>query len=273
MAVLERENRILSAYDIVRGASRDFSREISRPSLAVTLSNDLRFCWAGRGLYGLFRNRLVPGPRNLQGVGSLFVFAIAGPLTLQQLAFAMRWCGYRFADFSLLNALREHAPVVIRLRGEDRSDARAWTIAVLEKSELRRHVEAQGFAPNAASLEKMILRCKTFLATAETERQRRLGGEVEAPSMATKANIKKSAHYETPNYAPSGDLTHSNYNATLAAARADGRPWLDGSHKPITHILRRRGETWLSKQERDELIRRAHEVIFGRGDASLKERG
>lgn len=42
-------------------------------------------------------------------------------------------------------------------------------------------------------------------------------------------------------HAPSGALTHGNYVATLAAARAAGHPWADGSMKPVKHILHAAG--------------------------------
>src|SRR5437764_2632506 len=95
----------------------------------------------------MYRHRLVPGPRNLQGVGSLFVFAASTPITLEALAFAMRWCNYTFAEFSLLNALRAHAPVDARLTGPDAQDARGWSLSAPSDSRMLRHLEIQHFVP------------------------------------------------------------------------------------------------------------------------------
>jgi hypothetical protein len=272
VASLEREGRTLTGYDIARVAERDHARELYLPSLFVTISNDWRFCWAGKGLYGLFRHRLVPGPRNLQGVGSLFVFAAGAPLTLEQLAFTMRWCGYRFADFSLLTALRNSAPIVARLRGVDSNDARGWTIATLDEVQMKSHLEIQRFAPNGHALDAMIDRCRGFIAAAEVERQRRVVDEASATVERATSEVDVDGNGAGPStkvvastrsYAPTGDLTRANYEATLTAARADGRPWLDGSRKPIAHILRRRGVTWRTNDERNALISTARGVIFG----------
>ena len=60
--VLERAERPLSIYDIQRGIRRELGWEPHRPSLAVSVANDLRCCWAGKGLYALYRHGLIPGP-------------------------------------------------------------------------------------------------------------------------------------------------------------------------------------------------------------------
>ncbi len=255
--VVEQQPTPLSAYDIARIMERDYRREIHRPSLYVSLSTDWRFCWAGKGLYGLYRHHLFPGPRNLQGIGSLFLSA-AAPMSLETLAFAMRWCGYTFADFSLLSSLRNHAPVAAQLTGADAADARAWFLSVPSESRMRRHLEVQRFVPKHQQIDGLIERCRDFIRDAEAERTRRVGdaapAEVADPQVASGSD---------GNYAPSGDLTRVNYDATLATAREHGRPWLDGSSKPIVHILRRRGATWADKAEREAIIAEARRSIFG----------
>lgn len=270
VAVLEREGEVLKPYDIVRIAQRDHGRELYQPSVQVMISQDWRFCWAGKGLYGLYRHRLVPGPRNLQGIGSLFVLSAAGPIALDRLAFAMRWCGYGFEDFSLLAALRNNAPVSVRLAGADTTDARGWMIGPTDR--LKEHVRLQRFAPNPRGLDETIERCRDFIAQADAERIRRLdadtsGEDRDEPSDdASPRALSSAAVAPAPrwrkSYAPCGDLTRENYDATLSAARADGRPWLDGSRKPIADILRKRGVAWSSKEERDALIRDAQRQIF-----------
>lgn len=63
-----------------------------------------------------------------------------------------------------------------------------------------------------------------------------------AKSKATKsaATVKVAGH---PNLAAGivstpTDLTPSNYAKVLAAGRAAGKAWLDGSDKPLVHMLR-----------------------------------
>lgn len=70
--ILERGDGPLSVYDIQRGIHREFGKEVLRGSLAASISVDPRFCWAGKGLYGLYRHKLVPGPRNLAGDCQIF---------------------------------------------------------------------------------------------------------------------------------------------------------------------------------------------------------
>lgn len=57
---------------------------------------------------------------------------------------------------------------------------------------------------------------------------------------ATKATVKVAGH---PNLAQgivatTADLTPANYAKVLAAGRTAGKGWLDGSDKPLVHMLR-----------------------------------
>ncbi len=256
----------MSAYDVARVMKRDYRRDVLRGSLLVSLSSDLRFCWSGKGTYGLYRHRLVPGPRNLQGVGSLFMSAMTREVTLDALAFAMRWCGYRFQDFSLLNALRANAPIAAELRGFDATDARVWWLSVPSEPRMRRHLAIQGYVPYDQQIDGLLERCRGFIASAEAERQRRLSEAVVA-----KPDRVSDIAVNGQNYAPSGALTRVNYEATLAAARAHGRPWLDGSRKPIIHILGRGGAKWLTRDERDQLVAEARRVIFDKQGGATED--
>src|SRR5438477_118351 len=60
LIALERADAPLSVYDISRTIQRDSGTQVHRGSLMVNLSDDRRFCWAGKGLYGLYRHRLFP---------------------------------------------------------------------------------------------------------------------------------------------------------------------------------------------------------------------
>ena len=277
VCVVEQQPTALSVYDVARILERDYGRKIHQPTLHVSLSTDWRFCWAGKGLYGLYRHRLFPGPRNLQGVGSLFVYALSGHKSLEAITFTMRWCGYRFNDFSLLSAIRRHGLVAAQLMSTDASDARAWSLTVTNDARMRRYLQMQRFVPKRQEIEPLIERCRVFFTEFQTERLRRLAGAAKLETSPLGVGSGADG-----NYALTGDLTRANYDATLAAARADGRPWLDGSSKPIVHILRRRGIRWTNIEERKVLVATARRTIFGKkmlseGDdmdlGARKERG
>ena len=88
--VLEASEKPLSLYDIHRGVQREFGWAPERNSLNATVTGDPRSCWAGRGLYGLWRHGLVPGPRKLVDVARLVLYCHDQPLSLDELAFTLR---------------------------------------------------------------------------------------------------------------------------------------------------------------------------------------
>jgi len=59
--VLEESDTALTVYDIKRSIRRDLGIDVSQETLQVSISGDRRFCWAGKGLYGLYRHGLIPG--------------------------------------------------------------------------------------------------------------------------------------------------------------------------------------------------------------------
>src|SRR6516164_6775950 len=59
--VLEESDTALTVYDIKRSIRRDYGIDVSQETLQVSISGDRRFCWAGKGLYGLYRHGLMPG--------------------------------------------------------------------------------------------------------------------------------------------------------------------------------------------------------------------
>src|SRR5438132_331841 len=81
--VLERETDPITAYDIRRMIIRNYQRDVMPGSLAVGLSVDRRFCWAGKSIYGLVRHRLLPGPRNLTDLGKFFLAAVGLPVEVE----------------------------------------------------------------------------------------------------------------------------------------------------------------------------------------------
>ena len=89
---------------------RDLGINVSQATVQVSISSDRRFCWAGKGLYGLYRHGLIPGPRSLAGIARVFLYS-HGPLRHASLEFAMKYAGYRFQYVSLNSALN-HDPDV-----------------------------------------------------------------------------------------------------------------------------------------------------------------
>ena len=103
--VLEASEEPLTLYDIHRGVQREFGWAPERNSLNATVALDRRSCWACRGLYGLWRHGLVPGPRKLADVARLVLYCHDQPLSLDELAFTLRHLGYRFQQASLHRVL------------------------------------------------------------------------------------------------------------------------------------------------------------------------
>lgn len=89
-------------------------------SILVWLSQDTRTCWAGRGIYGLYRHGLLPGARDLGSIAAVFAAAINRPMLDRELAFVLRWVGYRFQPDSMYLALlrsEERGYLVLRHGG------------------------------------------------------------------------------------------------------------------------------------------------------------
>ena len=104
VALLESEDGPIGTYDLWRGIRRDFGRNHLPRGMAFVYS-DLRMCWAGKGIYGLYRHGLLPGARRLADVGQFLLLASHKSLSTPNLAFVMRSLGYRFQARSLDTAL------------------------------------------------------------------------------------------------------------------------------------------------------------------------
>lgn len=165
LMVLEEAAGPLTDYDVARGIRTRFGRTVPRPSLRVSLSSDRRFCWAGKGLYGLYRHGLLPGPRSLAGVAKIILRAYGAPLDLRSLSFAMKHFGYRFGDVSLYYALARDSEVTL---GPDRhycmSPNDKITSSLLE---LR-------CAPNRAKLNDLLAQVSKRTSSALSELEKRL---------------------------------------------------------------------------------------------------
>ena len=106
VCALEVEPRPITIYDAQRSIERTTGRQIHPPSINSVMGTDRRFCWAGKGTYGLFRHGLLPGPRNIGDVAVLLILSYRQPLLFDELTFVMKWSGYRFQDPSLANWAR-----------------------------------------------------------------------------------------------------------------------------------------------------------------------
>lgn len=112
----------LPVHDLVRLAANDHGSHVGWNTAGATISTDPRFCWAGKGTYGLYRHGVLPGPRKLEEAARLVVLA-AGPLPIDAVEFILKYHGYRFASGSLRNALATSPGLVWDFGGWSYSDS------------------------------------------------------------------------------------------------------------------------------------------------------
>jgi hypothetical protein len=163
--VLEKERSPLTAYDVTRVILRDFGRELYEQSVSASLSADRRFCWGGRGIYGLFRHGLFPGPRSLAELSELVLYAYGQPLRVEFLAFALKDVGYRYQTQSLRNAIAKNSRI-----GWSQEDE----CFVVPTESARRRLRRLGVARNKATVELIIERCAKAIRQALRNYRRRL---------------------------------------------------------------------------------------------------
>jgi len=106
LAALEQAEGPLSYWDIQRLIERRDGSAPPAGSLLVYLSRDLRICWAGRGMYGLYRHGLIPNVRGLGPAAEAHLLAAPAALTAEELHFVLQHQGYRYQYASLVNALQ-----------------------------------------------------------------------------------------------------------------------------------------------------------------------
>lgn len=111
VAILETASTPLAYWDVKRSLDRECSGEYRPTTVAQGLADDLRACWGGRGIYGLYRHGLLPGVRDLGHTAAVFIHASDRQLTLEEVTFIMRHAGYRFSPGSV-------EPAVWRVRGQ-----------------------------------------------------------------------------------------------------------------------------------------------------------
>lgn len=163
--VLEAAPGPLSIYDIQRGIERDVGWTPGKASLNVAVANDLRCCWAGRGLYALYRHGFIPGPRRLLDVARVVLFANEAPMSLTEVSHAMKDLGYRFQEQSIRAALLNSS------NGELREVA--WRTFTINRSpggaaSLRRSV---GVAPSKAEMDQILIDVRRRVSAALERRE------------------------------------------------------------------------------------------------------
>jgi hypothetical protein len=92
-------------HDVVRFVALKYNGN-PRYSINVALSQDKRFCWGGRALYGLARHRLIPGARSLAEAAYAVLLATPRQLHVEEVDFVLEQINYRFNPDSLLHHLR-----------------------------------------------------------------------------------------------------------------------------------------------------------------------
>jgi hypothetical protein len=121
--------------DFVRLVDRDYGRHLSEPTANAVLSPDRRFCWAGKGMYALYRHGPLPGPRNLEEASRLILVAADVPLTIDALDYCLKRLGYRYNVASLKNAISRSARITWQRDGRW-----AHIRGVAAERELRREI-------------------------------------------------------------------------------------------------------------------------------------
>ena len=164
--VLEHAEGPLSIYDIQRGVLREMGWKPHRASLNASVANDPRCCWAGRGLYALYRHGFIPGPRCLADVAKVILLTQGCALGTDELAFVMSYLGYRFQKQSLINALSRDPSV----------EWVSWRSVGLNGTSLTREVkQSLQVAPTMIEVEGVIERIRQSVSAAKAERGVRLG--------------------------------------------------------------------------------------------------
>ena len=140
--VLEREQSPVSTYDVQRSIGRALGRPVLPQSVTAVMGADHRFCWSGKGIYGLFRHDRIPRVRTLSGVSRVILAVHAEPLRLSELSFVLKWAGYRFQDVSLEAALlRDSATLGFTFAWVDGDEGPEYAVQMFAAREWRRSLE------------------------------------------------------------------------------------------------------------------------------------
>lgn len=174
-AVLERSERPLPVHDVARIARRDLGASLVRGSLTSIMGAERRFCWAGKGVYGLYRHGLLPGPRTLAGVACFILATHARPIHFDRVSFVMKWAGYRFQDQSLVNALWSHQLTTAEYDWQTRSvTGISYRFGVTDAAAVEDWLMYEGTADSSERYALLQTDWRSKLRAADRERKRRL---------------------------------------------------------------------------------------------------
>ena len=110
------------AYWDVKRLLDEAGHPVNEGSVQVWLSADIRTCWGGPGIYGLYRHGLLPGVRVLGYAAAVYIHAIEQPLTQEEARFVLQFAGYRFQSSSIHQSLCRAERSGLLTRGWD-----AWS--------------------------------------------------------------------------------------------------------------------------------------------------
>jgi hypothetical protein len=172
----------VKSHDVARFVT-DFGYGNPGNSLSVALSQDKRFCWAGRGLYGLARHRLIPGVRTLAEAAYVALLAAPRSLYAEEVDFILEQLNFRFNRDSLIHHLRGYTANRWDLKFKTR-DRRLYVSAGRDaRHEFNRMIQVCPQHNEFDSLIDKVL--KPQVNQALTERTSRLtvigGGPIEIP--------------------------------------------------------------------------------------------
>jgi hypothetical protein len=179
VAELEMSDAPLAYWDVKRALDQHASPHEHRPATVnQALANDLRACWAGRGIYGLYRHGLLPGVRDLGRTAAVYIHAADRGFTFDELYFTLRDIGYRFSPNSLQPALWRVDDLGIFRNTGGWNDGE-WKVqwrgerdnVVAERAVAR----AMCFERRGRTLYSVLDRAAGQVDAALAERQRRLG--------------------------------------------------------------------------------------------------
>lgn len=187
VVALESEPGPVAIYDVQRVMARELGREVRLPTLGALMGTDRRFCWSGKGVYGLFRHDRLPAIRTLSGLSRFVLASFDGPMAYSDLSFVLKWSGYRFQDVSLEAALvRDAHEFGFRFSWPAPSYERA--IRVVAARDVRRSIARELSIPDQANgpwpAKLLIERWQTKAAFGLEERQRRLATAAQSIALA-----------------------------------------------------------------------------------------
>ncbi len=169
LVVLEQADGPLSYWDIQRLMDHRHGWAPAAGSLLVYLSRDLRICWAGRGMYGLYRHGLIPNVRGLGPTAEAHLLAAPGPLAPEELHFVLQHQGYRYQYASLTAALQRqlgHAGRMPPVQSDAELVRRKQRLAeLLQISRRSRHFEPYAVALRGRVEAAMHERARRLMST------------------------------------------------------------------------------------------------------------